>query len=268
MKEKFKNLSAPVGIVLSIVAVILFTGLLLGLGFVLGKIPGLNEQNDYLLQAIAEFIILIVFLIITFVIGYTRIFTENVAGWLRSLYTGGFFVVYCLFSLIAQIYLCSMSKAGNVRPALEIIFYIVAIFLVGLVEELVFRGVIFNLLLNSFPKTRKGITGAIVLGGVLFGLMHFVNILSGVKFTSALIQVISAALMGILFCTIYASTRNFWMLVIFHALVDFASLLSTGISMPEILYPRSILSLQLIPCHLSCWRFQCLLCCANQDVSA
>ena len=97
MKEKFKNLSAPVGIVLSIVAVILFTGLLLGLGFVLGKIPGLNEQNDYLLQAIAEFIILIVFLIITFVIGYTRIFTENVAGWLRSLYTGGFFVVYCLF---------------------------------------------------------------------------------------------------------------------------------------------------------------------------
>ena len=63
MKEKFKNLSAPVGIVLSIVAVILFTGLLLGLGFVLGKIPGLNEQNDYLLQAIAEFIILIVFLI-------------------------------------------------------------------------------------------------------------------------------------------------------------------------------------------------------------
>ena len=111
----------------------------------------------------------------------------------------------------------------------EIIFYIVAIFLVGLVEELVFRGVIFNLLLNSFPKTRKGITGAIVLGGVLFGLMHFVNILSGVKFTSALIQVISAALMGILFCTIYASTRNFWMLVIFHALVDFASLLSTGI---------------------------------------
>ena len=53
MKEKFKNLSAPVGIVLSIVAVILFTGLLLGLGFVLGKIPGLNEQNDYLLQAIA-----------------------------------------------------------------------------------------------------------------------------------------------------------------------------------------------------------------------
>lgn len=37
MKEKFKNLSAPVGIVLSVVAVILFTGLLLGLGFVMGK---------------------------------------------------------------------------------------------------------------------------------------------------------------------------------------------------------------------------------------
>lgn len=177
-------------------------------------------------------------------------------------------MVYCLFSLIAQIYLCSMSKVGNVRTALEIIFYIVAIFLVGLVEELVFRGVIFNLLLNSFPKTRKGITGAIVLGGVLFGLMHFVNILSGVKFTSALIQVISAALMGILFCTIYASTRNFWMLVISMPLLILPACFPPEFSMPEILCPRSILSPQLIPCHLSCWQFQCLLCCANQDVSA
>lgn len=42
MKEKFKNLSAPVGIVLSIVAVILFTGLLLGLGFDFRKNSGIK----------------------------------------------------------------------------------------------------------------------------------------------------------------------------------------------------------------------------------
>ena len=55
-----------------------------------------------------------------------------------------------------------------------------------------FRGVVFNLLLRAFPKTKGGITGAVVLGGVLFGLMHFSNMGAGVKFSSCLIQVISA----------------------------------------------------------------------------
>jgi uncharacterized protein len=93
----------------------------------------------------------------------------------------------------------------------------------------VFRGVVFNLLLRAFPKTKGGITGAVVLGGVLFGLMHFSNMGAGVKFSSCLIQVISAGLMGVLFCMIYASTRNFWMLAIFHTVVDMGGLLSSGI---------------------------------------
>lgn len=52
---------------------------------------------------------------------------------------------------------------------------------------------------------------------------------AGVKFSSCLIQVISAGLMGVLFCMIYASTRNFWMLAIFHTVVDMGALLSSGI---------------------------------------
>ena len=67
------------------------------------------------------------------------------------------------------------------------------------------------------------------MGGVLFGLMHFSNMGAGVKFSSCLIQVISAGLMGVLFCMIYASTRNFWMLAIFHTVVDMGGLLSSGI---------------------------------------
>ena len=39
---------------------------------------------------------------------------------------------------------------------------------------------------------------------VLFGLMHFSNMGAGVKFSSCLIQVISAGLMGVLFCMLYA----------------------------------------------------------------
>lgn len=229
MKQKFKNLSIPVGIALSLLFTALFVGLLTASGLALGMIPGIAYQDEYLLQAISELIILIIFLIITRAIGYDDIFKENKAGWLRSFYTGGFFVVYCLYCLLSQVYSILILGHGNLKPFYEILFYIIAIFLVGLVEEFVFRGVILNILLNSFSKTKKGITGAIVFGGVLFGLMHFINMASGVKFSSAIIQVISTSLLGILFCTVYASTRNFWIVVLFHTVVDLGSLLSTGL---------------------------------------
>ena len=229
MKQKLRNLSAPANIIFAILAVFIFIAPLQWSGKVLGLIPGMEKVDDYLLQAIVETVILVIFLGITYIFGLWDIFKENAAGWTRSLYTGGFFIVYCMYAVVSGIYLCFLSEHGDVKAFYNIIFFFIAVCLVGLVEELVFRGVVFNLLLRAFPKTKGGITGAVVLGGVLFGLMHFSNMGAGVKFSSCLIQVISAGLMGVLFCMIYASTRNFWMLAIFHTVVDMGGLLSSGI---------------------------------------
>lgn len=83
------------------------------------------------------------------------------------------FIVYCLYAVVSGVYMCFLNEHGDVKTFYNIIFFFIAVCLVGLVEELVFRGVVFNLLLRAFPKTKGGITGAVVLGGVLFGLMHF-----------------------------------------------------------------------------------------------
>ena len=229
MKQKLRNLSAPANIIFAILAVFIFIALLQWSGKVLGLIPGMEKADDYLLQAIVETVVLVIFLGITYLFGLWDIFKENVAGLTRSLYTGGFFIVYCLYAVVSGIYMCFLSEHGDVKAFYNILFFFIAVCLVGLVEELVFRGVVFNLLLRAFPKTKGGITGAVVLGGVLFGLMHFSNMGAGVKFSSCLIQVISAGLMGVLFCMIYASTRNFWILAIFHTVVDMGGLLSSGI---------------------------------------
>ena len=210
MKQKLRNLSAPANIIFAILAVFIFIAPLQWSGKVLGLIPGMEKADDYLLQAIVETVVLVIFLGITYLFGLWDIFKENAAGWTRSLYTGGFFIVYCLYAVVSGIYLCFLSEHGDVKAFYNIIFFFIAVCLVGLVEELVFRG-------------------AVVLGGVLFGLMHFSNMGAGVKFSSCLIQVISAGLMGVLFCMIYASTRNFWMLAIFHTVVDMGGLLSSGI---------------------------------------
>lgn len=102
-------------------------------------------------------------------------------------------------------------------------------FLIGWTEELIFRGVILNLFLERFSKTKRGILWAVILSGVLFGAVHLTNISQGVTVTSAMIQAINAAFLGVIFGAVYARSGNIWLVMTFHALVDFASLMGSGI---------------------------------------
>ena len=63
--------------------------------------------------------------------------------------------MYCLYAVVSGIYLCFLSEHGDVKAFYNIIFFFIAVCLVGLVEELVFRGVVFNLLLRAFPKDER-----------------------------------------------------------------------------------------------------------------
>lgn len=55
-----------------------------------GTDSGHGKADDYLLQAMVETVVLVIFLGITYIFGLWDIFKENAAGWTRSLYTGGF----------------------------------------------------------------------------------------------------------------------------------------------------------------------------------
>ena len=109
MKQKLRKLSAPANIIFAILAVFIFIAPLQWSGKVLGLIPGMEKADDYLLQAIVETAILVIFLGITYLFGLWDIFKENAAGWTRSLYTGGFFIVYCMYAVFSGIYLCFLS---------------------------------------------------------------------------------------------------------------------------------------------------------------
>lgn len=229
MREKLMKVPVAVTLLLSLVCTGIFVAILNYIGYAFGLIPAMADRSMYFQQAAAEFVILVIFLIIAGIFGQLRILQENKLGWLMTLYVGGFFVVYCFFAVISQVYVVNMTDVGPVKPVGEIISYVVACALVGIVEELVFRGVILNLLLDRFSKTQKGIVAAIILDGLIFGCMHYSNMSAGVSFLSVTIQVSSATMLGILFAFIYAYTRNFWAVAIFHAIIDFGALISTGI---------------------------------------
>ena len=91
-------------------------------------------------------------------------------------------------------------------------------FLVGLSEELMFRGV----LLQAFRRTVS-IWPAVWLTTLAFGAIHILNVFMTGELRAALLQSTAAALSGLLFIALRLRTGSLWPPIIVHGLWDFAT---------------------------------------------
>lgn len=229
MREKITRLPKWAVILITLAIVAGFLLILNLAGFVLSFIPRIDRLSVYTSQMIAELCAGIYALGMLKLLGYGSVIREKGAGFVKGFYIGGFLVAYCCFSFVAQFYVQFMDKERCRQPLAAILIFIVTMFLVGWTEEAIFRGIVLNLLLDRFSKTKGGILAAIILDGVIFGFMHMANLFSGASPESACVQALTAAMLGILLAAVYARTRNIWIVILAHSLIDFASLLSSGI---------------------------------------
>lgn len=88
--------------------------------------------------------------------------------------------------------------------------------LVGINEELVYRGIIFT---NAVEE--KGLMKGIVISAIIFSLLHAVNILAGLTPLDVMIQLINTFISGVFFAVSYRYTKNIGLLVIFHGMWDY-----------------------------------------------
>lgn len=88
--------------------------------------------------------------------------------------------------------------------------------LVGINEELVYRGIIFT---NAVEE--KGIMKGIFISAIIFSLLHAVNIFAGLTPLDVVMQLITTFISGLFFAVSYRYTKNIWLLVIFHGLWDY-----------------------------------------------
>ena len=77
-------------------------------------------------------------------------------------------------------------------------------------EELLFRGVIFALLL-SLPAWR-----AIVLNGLLFGAMHLIHGFMGTDWKTACGQMLVTSIAGMMFTAVRYRSGSLWLCVVLH----------------------------------------------------
>jgi membrane protease YdiL (CAAX protease family) len=94
---------------------------------------------------------------------------------------------------------------------------------VGIIEELVFRGTIFPLMIQSFRHQNRPLLLSALLSNFMFGLVHYINLLSQPdNFIGISSQVFFATAIGVFFCGLMVRTENIIVPSIIHALVNFS----------------------------------------------
>ena len=105
--------------------------------------------------------------------------------------------------------------ALNLSP-LETVLYILAMFCVGFLEELIFRGLLFQ------SMAKDGVKSAIVVSSVTFGIGHIVNLFngSGAELLSNLLQVVYAVAIGFAFVMLYCRTKSLIPCILTHSIFN------------------------------------------------
>lgn len=154
--------------------------------------------------------------------GRMRMYREG--SFLDTIAAGLFVLGLQMYALWAIAMLTAANPDTQWAGIGQILLGLVMLFGVGFREETVFRGIIAGALWEKYGGSRAGIWRAALLSGLIFGLIHMGNLLSGANLVSVLVQTAAAAAIGTAFAAIYFRGGNLWALVLLHSLTDTASL--------------------------------------------
>lgn len=186
-------------------AITILGGILLSGGQQQSLIEGLSRGP--LWNVIAAFLFLVVVIIVTGWRDLKFVAPSPMSSlrimWLPALYVIGF-----------------LSIAGmlGLPPLNLMLLMLLSTAFVGLSEETMFRGILFQAL-----RTRMKLWPAMIWTSVLFGSVHILNALTTGEFLNALLQAFTATLSGFAFMAIMVRTGSIWPAIIYHALWDFGT---------------------------------------------
>ena len=111
--------------------------------------------------------------------------------------------------------------ALNSSP-IETVLYILSMFCVGFLEEMIFRGFLFK------AMAKNGVKSAIIVSSITFGIGHIVNLIngSGADFLPTLLQVIYAVAIGFTFVMIFYKTKSLIACILVHGIFNSLSAFS------------------------------------------
>ena len=89
-------------------------------------------------------------------------------------------------------------------------------FAAGVMEELVFRGLVLGALLLSWGVSGRGLWRALVISSLLFSAPHGLNVLTGADPITTAAQLIWAVLLGMVFGALVVAGGSVWPVAVLH----------------------------------------------------
>ena len=127
-------------------------------------------------------------------------------------------ILFILFN--ASDVLSGKMKIDVTRPFLILAFVLVYLS-TGFFEEILCRGVMFSLLLHKWGKTKGGCYLAMIVSGIMFGMLHFVHYFMGdASMLATVTQVIYAAMIGTFFAACVVRNKSIYPAILLHGIVD------------------------------------------------
>lgn len=129
---------------------------------------------------------------------------------------------YLYFIPLVIISTCNLWNGVTINfPVMELVLYVLNMLCAGFLEEVIFRGFLFNALCG------KDLKQAILISSLTFGIGHIVNLLNGAEVFATLLQLCYATAIGFLFTIIFYKGKSLIPCIVSHSI--FNSLSAFGI---------------------------------------
>ena len=222
MKIKFDKRRVCILITL-VSCVLLIACEAIGMGRILGEGAD-KELVESLNVSVSRALGSVVFLTILVYLGY-KVLNPIRKPFFRSL-------LFCLpaFCVVINnlpIYPLATGMVSVTDPWWRVLVLAIECFMVGLLEETCFRGMV---LLGFLRKRRGTVLGrfiSIILSSAVFGVVHLINIFLGASPTAVLMQIGYSFLIGAMCSVVLMKTANIWLCVLLHAIFNFCGALVT-----------------------------------------
>ncbi len=129
---------------------------------------------------------------------------------------------YLYFVPLVILMLVNLIGGINIQnTASEIVIYMLSMVLIGFLEEIIFRGFLFQMM------AKDSVKAAVIVTSITFGIGHIINLLNGAELVPTLLQICYAIATGYLFAVILVKSKSLWPQIITHSVVNALSIFNT-----------------------------------------
>lgn len=229
--DSCKNFSKKYPVLLAVLAFFFLFGLLKLMSFI---------PDGPLSFGIIEFVMAVAVSIVTFLfMGKEKMgISTKGFGYSFGILRGYYIFMVCLtvFGVLGNIAHSVVLKTEFPYQLIPFINILIVGLFVGIVEEFIFRGLIFGGVVQKLGNAKKGIIIAALISGFSFGVLHVIGpVLHGQvtdigSISTAVLKIIQCAIFGVILCFIYYKTRNLFVVAALHSLDDFLLFVTAGAS--------------------------------------